>query len=359
MIQLAHKDLQHLLEYIRELYTFRAKEDFTDHVVESISTLVEIDVAAYNEINQVQGGAIFKMAPLSFPALPNTQEILSYYSNNGNEVFDAYVQHLSNFHVCKYTDLFSFATLRNSGPFVDFYIPNKTRFTLATNLRKHSDLIFPLSLHRNHKDFSARDTQILTLASFHLEQAYTNSLQVTRLQEELTGYEDGFDALTQSIVEINAKGQVVWATKAAWECLGRYGHFSRHAKDSLPSPFLEWVRLQDALLDDPDTAPLAYQPEMITLRGHRVMARLVRKNQNHLLFFEEESSPPPVVELRHHGLTTREQEVAGWVVRGKTNDEIGQILEISHETVHRHLSSIYRKLEVENRTSLVNTLKKF
>ncbi|GAA0420058.1 response regulator [Cocleimonas flava] len=50
-------------------------------------------------------------------------------------------------------------------------------------------------------------------------------------------------------------------------------------------------------------------------------------------------------------VTERESEVLFWLVRGKTNREIGQILSMSPRTVNKHLEPIFRKLGVENRTS--------
>jgi len=51
------------------------------------------------------------------------------------------------------------------------------------------------------------------------------------------------------------------------------------------------------------------------------------------------------------GLTSREADVLLWLSRGKTNREIGQILEISPRTVNKHLEQIFMKLGVENRAS--------
>lgn len=54
---------------------------------------------------------------------------------------------------------------------------------------------------------------------------------------------------------------------------------------------------------------------------------------------------------RPHGiLTEREWEVLELIVQGKENDKIGQKLFISPTTVTNHVSSILRKLNVENRT---------
>jgi DNA-binding CsgD family transcriptional regulator len=52
-------------------------------------------------------------------------------------------------------------------------------------------------------------------------------------------------------------------------------------------------------------------------------------------------------------LTPREREVAEYLVGGVTDREIGRSLAISPRTVQKHLESIYRKLHVGNRTSLI------
>ena len=50
-------------------------------------------------------------------------------------------------------------------------------------------------------------------------------------------------------------------------------------------------------------------------------------------------------------LSRREAEVLGWVAQGKTNKEIGVILELSPRTVQKHLEHIYQKIGVESRTA--------
>lgn len=52
-------------------------------------------------------------------------------------------------------------------------------------------------------------------------------------------------------------------------------------------------------------------------------------------------------------LTCREREVLRWLSAGKTDRDIGDILEISPRTVHKHLQRIYEKLGVETRTAAV------
>lgn len=55
------------------------------------------------------------------------------------------------------------------------------------------------------------------------------------------------------------------------------------------------------------------------------------------------------------GLTQRESEILALVVNGLSNRAIAAKLVIGDETVKTHLSSIYRKLEVSDRTAAVAT----
>jgi DNA-binding NarL/FixJ family response regulator len=56
-----------------------------------------------------------------------------------------------------------------------------------------------------------------------------------------------------------------------------------------------------------------------------------------------------------HGLTQRESEILSYMVSGLSNRGIANKLVIGDETVKSHLRSIYRKLDVSDRTSAVAT----
>lgn len=53
-------------------------------------------------------------------------------------------------------------------------------------------------------------------------------------------------------------------------------------------------------------------------------------------------------------LSSREREIALLYASGKTSTEIADELHISSTTVRNHLATIYRKLEINNKTELVN-----
>jgi DNA-binding NarL/FixJ family response regulator len=79
----------------------------------------------------------------------------------------------------------------------------------------------------------------------------------------------------------------------------------------------------------------------------------------------EEPSPPasPAPERPSTGrqqleLTRRENEVAALVAQGFTNREIAREIMLSEHTVHRHVASILRKLDLHSREQVASRLAK-
>jgi DNA-binding NarL/FixJ family response regulator len=62
---------------------------------------------------------------------------------------------------------------------------------------------------------------------------------------------------------------------------------------------------------------------------------------------------PPTSAAETVGLTDREVTLVGALARGLSNKQISQELWITEQTVKFHLSNIYRKLDVSNRTGAV------
>ncbi len=53
------------------------------------------------------------------------------------------------------------------------------------------------------------------------------------------------------------------------------------------------------------------------------------------------------------GLTTREQEVLQWIIKGKDNWTISKILGVSERTVKFHISNIYKKIGVSSKAEAI------
>lgn len=57
-------------------------------------------------------------------------------------------------------------------------------------------------------------------------------------------------------------------------------------------------------------------------------------------------------------LSDREAEIMKWVAMGKTNGEIGSILNVSSFTIKNHMQRIFKKLDVFNRAQAVSTFRR-
>ncbi len=60
--------------------------------------------------------------------------------------------------------------------------------------------------------------------------------------------------------------------------------------------------------------------------------------------------------LMGHGLTDRQADVAFWMLKGKSNTDIGTILGIGPDTVRHHSMAIFRRLGTDGRLALQRTV---
>ncbi|NTV70791.1 MAG: transcriptional regulator EpsA [Azonexaceae bacterium] len=83
----------------------------------------------------------------------------------------------------------------------------------------------------------------------------------------------------------------------------------------------------------------------------------VRKTDGLPIYEPDQVTAPTLINsLIKSGLSTREIEILEWVRNGKTNIEIGMILDISSFTVKNHLQRIFKKINVSNRAQAVGKL---
>lgn len=142
------------------------------------------------------------------------------------------------------------------------------------------------------------------------------------------------DTAGRALVAFEPSYHISWATPLAqtWlqPLLGADGR--------LPSPIRNWL--------DDDRA--CDEPCVLWNDGERLVFTQVGPG---LLSIQPHASlPEPGTLARHFPLTTRECDVLYWVMLGKTNREIGEILSISPRTVNKHLEHVFEKLGVETRT---------
>jgi CheY-like chemotaxis protein/DNA-binding CsgD family transcriptional regulator len=144
------------------------------------------------------------------------------------------------------------------------------------------------------------------------------------------------------------RASLVWQTPLARRWLPIYFD---SPPDVLPDALLLWLMASSAA-----AAAESKEPRPLTLaQGARqlVCSLQGRTADDDWLVVLREVNDIATLEatMQAFRLTLRESEVLYWVVKGKTNRDIGDILGSSPATVKKHLERIYEKLGVETRTA--------
>lgn len=150
------------------------------------------------------------------------------------------------------------------------------------------------------------------------------------------------DTAGQNLFAVDRDGNLLWGTPQVSRCLPENHH---PEYPDFRAQLEEW---------------LSHQPEP----GHSLPLRVLEAprsveflalvdNREYLLRLktpQNQNSAAAALRERFE-LTLRESDVLLWIANGKTNREIGQILDMSPRTVNKHLEQVFRKLGVENRTA--------
>jgi DNA-binding response OmpR family regulator/DNA-binding CsgD family transcriptional regulator len=167
---------------------------------------------------------------------------------------------------------------------------------------------------------------------------------------------NALDAFGYASITVRAHdGRLLWETPLARELLQRYCGTSAPLT---PEPVLEW--LHRVATQHANGAWHGAEPPRLTLEQgtRRLSFRLHSQvgegeSDGDWLIVMQETHDGRVIEALAHtfNLTARESEVLYWVVKGKINRDIADIVGASPATVKKHLERILPKLGVETRTA--------
>jgi DNA-binding response OmpR family regulator/DNA-binding CsgD family transcriptional regulator len=159
---------------------------------------------------------------------------------------------------------------------------------------------------------------------------------------------NALDAFGYASIAVRASdGRLLWQTPLARELLHTY--YGTSAPETPPA-ILSWLRRHLAEAER-QIEPPRLQAE---LGARRLSIRLHQQTGDEdWLIVMREVSDAAVIEAMSLAfkLTAREAEVLYWVVKGKINRDIGDILGASPATVKKHLERVFAKLGVETRTA--------
>jgi DNA-binding CsgD family transcriptional regulator len=212
-------------------------------------------------------------------------------------------------------------------------------------------LIVALALSRDRRSFQARDRTALNAVGPHLEQAYRTARTVDELERRVDMLGAALASSGRAALCVDARGRITDATPLALEWLAEYVGCDA-AAGRLPDAVERWRRAQLArLAARADDVPAALDPLRAERPGTRLEIRILPgESGSRLLLSRTRTGLDPAV-LKRLGLTDREAEVLAWLARGKTNEEIAEILGTRPRTVGKHLERVFAKLGVETRTA--------
>jgi DNA-binding response OmpR family regulator/DNA-binding CsgD family transcriptional regulator len=156
---------------------------------------------------------------------------------------------------------------------------------------------------------------------------------------------DAFGHATMAIRTSDLR--LVWQTPLARSLMGTY---FQAAAGQLAPALIDWVRAQA----EHGAAGREPRPLAIVRGASQLLLSLQERTSDGdwLIVMREVSDAAAVDAMtQQFRLTMREAEVLYWVVKGKTNRDIGDILGSSPATVKKHLERVYVKLGVETRTA--------
>ncbi len=348
---LTGKDRRQLFEFLQDLYRLRNHDEFTTHLISALPAITEGDFTSYNEFVAGEQTVIYKSDQL--PYCPDPLHYASVLQQNLHEhpIVTSFLQ-TKDKSAHTFSDFISPHQFRRTTLHNEFYKPLGMSFLLFMGLRAGKRML-SISRHRNDKEFTDSAKTVFNAIHPHIQRALANSLAVTRMQRELAVLHEALDNGQQSIIYVTDRGRIRFASLRAQRLLKDYGLQAPQGTDILPIHLRDWLRHLQQQMDRRDDVPTAAPPLVIKGESGQLTIRRLSEESQDVLILEEQRTAPCTDRLRRFGLSEREMEVLGWAARGKTNPEIGVILNISRRTVQKHLEHVYLKLGVENRMAAV------
>ena len=352
MPKLSRRATRQAFEFLRDLYALRSWDDLTTHVVNTLPTLIATDMCSYNDMSSCRRYAAYRAWPDKHPMIPDDQEILGRYIHQ--HPIATHIERTKDLSTRKITDFVSQREFRKTALYNEFYRPLQLPYTMGTGIALTQDSVIAIGLHRSKQDFGEQDLAMLELLRPHLVQAYGNAHSVSAMQEQLAALNRSMEEMDRAMMSITPHGRIHWATARASQLLADYGLQGKRQSDLLPSPLREWLSQQHAAMTAQTDLPAPLTPLIIEHAGRSLTIRFVQDGPQRLLFLEEHGKELSPTSLNQLGLSRRETEILGWIVKGKSNPEIAMILSISVRTIHKHVEHIYLKLGVENRHAAIS-----
>ena len=232
---------------------------------------------------------------------------------------------------------------------LDAIMPNMTGFETCEKLKadealKNIPVIFMTGLSDTEsivKGFAAGGVDYLTKPINPKELIARIRVHLANARTTISA-QNALDSAGQNLFAVNSLGQKLWSTPHVNRlliALTNEGYALKFEAD-----IATWL----------SHSPTEGSKLKIQSKASNITALYFSHTDNgeHLIrLIDEDSADEGTVLKDHFGITKRESDVFLWLAKGKANREIALILDMSPRTVNKHLEQLFKKLDVDNRTS--------
>jgi DNA-binding CsgD family transcriptional regulator len=279
-------------------------------------------------------------------------------------------RHTKDSEVVTMEDVISPRDLIKSEYYNDFLKPQSIHHEMGIYLKcVDSNLgIVSIFRSRNKANFSPQEKAKVAF----MIPCLTGALEKTIITSHFIKSQQIIDSITSTtlhngIIVLNENLESIYQNEKANKILSKLsasGEREEKSLGSLPQKLNYFCqKLKKSISPNEHIDPCqTYCNQLISMAEERVLIRLhlIPNNEKaplFLIYLEPETPTSSLSESLHiFGLTRRELEIVNLLFLGLKNSEISDKLFISEHTVENHLKSIYKKLEVKNRASLIHQL---
>jgi DNA-binding CsgD family transcriptional regulator len=244
----------------------------------------------------------------------------------------------------------------------DFFRPMKVYYELLSYMRTGDRLEGLIGFYRS-KDapqFSQEEIDLLKWLTPYVSMAFCN----IKLRNQV----DGMDSVLGQLEELTPDGLLLF--NASLKLIFRNNQAEILCKDhaGIQEVLLaDCYRLQEELNTKSSYIPLLPKQRPMELGGKKVVvvSKYLEKDSGtglknfYMVRIAEDSSHKGIDRIKEKKifkLTKREVEIIYHIINGEKNAEIAKKLFISEMTVKNHVHSIFQKVQVKNRTSLIRKI---
>ncbi|MDA3823872.1 MAG: LuxR C-terminal-related transcriptional regulator, partial [Bacteroidales bacterium] len=338
-----HKDFQTLTsleEVVLSLSNISDFEELESEYLNSISHLIPAHATALYLMKPD------KKEPQRIGARGVDMDFLTYYEKRGRDV-DPLMRWIQRQKIPNQSQLLLGLSGWQDHPVYNIVRTASIDFAMQSPIVYDNDVIGTLNFGRDTSEgpFTKVDLKVVSILSKFLSMAITRSTDCKDSHINRSLFCDFIDHIPQGVVITDSEYTSQYVNAAAREIS------QRNFNSSSPHHELKNIIQQEAGL----------KGRYGLLQNNTFNAKycpLPGSNLQQNIIFLQEDLPSSVLSLVAQLLTDREMEVLVHVDKGMKNKEIASVLNISVNTVKRHLDNIYFKLNVNSRTELISKIYK-